>query len=135
MTTGSTANQSGMALFFDVGQQRVEAALALQKELLEAYEHASRGLLTRLQSELTLWSELPKKLVGTRSVPEVLQAYGECISEQMKMTTEDGQRLFDDLRQVTEKVTRLLDNGRAAALQPVQQQLQALVYILYKMVS
>jgi hypothetical protein len=48
------------------------------------------------QSELALWSDLAKKLVATRSVPEALEAYGECVSAQMKMTAEDGQHLFND---------------------------------------
>jgi hypothetical protein len=64
-----------------------------------------------MQSEAALWSDLAKKLVATRSVPEALEAYGECLSAQMKMTAEDGQRLFNDWQQVTQKVTKSLGNG------------------------
>jgi hypothetical protein len=67
MATSSTAETMQ---FLKPAQKRVEAALALQKELLEAYDQASRDWLARVQSELALWSDLGKKLVSTRSVPE-----------------------------------------------------------------
>src|SRR5215471_11392856 len=110
MAASSTAAQS----FLKPGQERVQAALALQKELLETYERASRDWLARMQSEAALWSNLAKQLVATRSVPEALEAYGECLSAQMKMTAEDGQRLFNDWQQVTQKVTKSLGNGHMA---------------------
>ena len=116
MATSSTAAQSETVQFLKPGQERVEAALALQKELLETYERASRDWLARMQSEAALWSDLAKKLVATRSVPEALEAYGECLSAQMKMTAEDGQHLFNDWQQITQKVTKSLGkgNGRPA---------------------
>ena len=112
MAASSTAAQS----FLKPGQERVQAALALQKELLETYERASRDWLARMQSEAALWSNLAKQLVATRSVPEALEAYGECLSAQMKMTAEDGQHLFNDWQQVTQKVTKSLGNGHMAPL-------------------
>jgi hypothetical protein len=87
----------------------------LQKELLEAYEQASRDWLARVQSELALWSDLGKKLASTRSVPEAIEAYRECLSAQMKMTAEDGQHLFNDWQQVTQKVTKSFGNGNGRA--------------------
>ena len=113
MATSSTAE---MMQFLKPAQERVEAALALQKELLEAYEQASRDWLARVQSEVALWAELGSKMATTRSVPEALQAYSECISQQMKMTAEDGQHLFNDWQQVTQKVTKSLGNGHMAPL-------------------
>ena len=112
MATSSTAE---MMQFLKPAQEQVDAALALQKELLEAYEQASRDWLARVQSELALWSDLGKKLVSTRSVPEAIEAYGECLSAQMKMTAEDGQHLFNDWQQVTQKVTKSLGNGNGWA--------------------
>jgi hypothetical protein len=53
-TTSSTDAQSGSVPFFNIGQERAEAAVALQKELLEAYEQASRAWLARVQSEVAL---------------------------------------------------------------------------------
>ena len=118
MTTSSTTDQLGTMPFLNTAQ--VEAAVSLQKELLETYEQASRDWLARAQSEVALWAELGSKMATTRSVPEALQAYSECISQQMKMTTEDAQRLFNDWQQVTQRVTRSWGNGssRGSSAQP-----------------
>jgi hypothetical protein len=42
--------------------------MGMQKELLEAYEKASRVWLARVKSEVDLWSELAPKPAATRSV-------------------------------------------------------------------
>ena len=115
MATSSSATQTETMQFLKPAQARVEAVLALQKELLETYEQSSRDWLARVQTEAALWSDLAKKLVATRSVPEALEAYGECLSAQMKMTAEDGQHLFNDWQQVTQKVTKSLGNGNGWA--------------------
>ena len=57
-TTSSTDGQSGSVPFFNIGQERAEAAVALQKELLEAYEQTNRAWLARVQAEAALWSDL-----------------------------------------------------------------------------
>ena len=59
MTTSSNTDQLGTMPFLNTAQ--VEAAVTLQKELLEAYEQASRGWLARVQSEVALWAELGSK--------------------------------------------------------------------------
>jgi len=110
-TTSSTDTQSGSVPFFNIGQERAEVAVALQKELLEAYEQASRAWLARVQSEVALWSELATKLTATRSVPEALEAYTKCVSQRMQMTAEHGQRVFKDCQQITQKITKSLTNG------------------------
>jgi hypothetical protein len=40
--------------------------MGMQKELLEAYEKASRVWLARVKSEVDLWSKLAPKLTATR---------------------------------------------------------------------
>src|SRR5579864_2257683 len=87
-TNGSTEGQSGSVPFFNVGRERAEAAVVLQKELLEAYEQTSRAWLARVQSEVALWSELATKLTATRSAPEALEAYSKCVSKRMQMTAD-----------------------------------------------
>jgi hypothetical protein len=104
-TTSSTDAQSGSVPFFNIGQERAEVAVALQKELLEAYEQASRAWLARVQSEVAT------KLTATGSVPEALEAYTKCVSQRMQMTAEDGQRVFKDCQQITQKITKSLTNG------------------------
>jgi hypothetical protein len=62
-----------------------------QKQLFGAYEEASRAWLARMQSEVDLWTGLAAKLTATRSVPEAVAAYQECVTQRMKMAAEDGQ--------------------------------------------
>lgn len=114
-TKDPTSSAAGSTPVFGFGQERMEAAVALQKELLEAYVKASQAWLARVKSELDLWSELAAKLTAARSVPEALDAYTKSVSQQMVMTAEDGQRLFNDCQQITEKLTKAVSNGRPAA--------------------
>jgi hypothetical protein len=85
-----------------------EVAVTLQREILGAYEQFNRAWLTRVQSEVTLWTELATKLAGTRSIPEAVEAYTKCLSRQMQMTAEDGQRLFNGYQETSQRVTKSL---------------------------
>ena len=105
-TKGSTA--TGAAPFMNWGQEQSQAALALQKEFLASCEEASRAWLTRMQSQFTLWSGLAAKMTATNSVPEALEAYTKCVSESIKMATEDGQRLAEETRKVAQQFTKSL---------------------------
>jgi hypothetical protein len=64
-----TAVERAQSSAFKSGNERAEAMLRLQKELLDTCEQASRDWLTRLKSETELWSGLATKLAETRSVP------------------------------------------------------------------
>ena len=89
-----------------------EAMLGMQKELLEACEQASRAWLARVKSEVDLWSELAAKLTKTRSAPEALSAYQECVAQRMQMAAEDWRRLSDDYQKVMQTMTQSPSNGR-----------------------
>jgi hypothetical protein len=77
MLTKDAASSSAAKLdalpFVIWGQERTEAALSLQKDLLAAYEQANRTWLARVQSEVALWSDLATKLAGTLTVSEHLK--------------------------------------------------------------
>jgi hypothetical protein len=96
---------------FDLGPERTEAMVNLQRELLGAYEDASRAWLARVQSEVDLWSGLAARLTATRSVPEAVAAYQECVAQRMKMAAEDGQRLAEECQKSMNKIGRALSNG------------------------
>ena len=96
---------------FETGEQRTEAMLTMQRELLGAYEEASRAWLTRVKSEVELWTGLTQKLTATRSVPEAVAAYQECVAQRMKMAAEDGQRIAEECQKGMTKVSRALSNG------------------------
>jgi hypothetical protein len=87
-------------------REGLQQSSALQKELLEDWQHALHHWLYRMQSEMALWGELGSKLATTRSTTEAVDAYAKCVAQQMKMTVEDGQRLLKDFQYMTQKVTQ-----------------------------
>jgi hypothetical protein len=107
----STSSAAGSAPF-GIGQIPIETGVALQKELLDAYEKAGRAWLARMKSEVELWSELAAKLAAVHSVPEALDACTKSASKQMQMAAEDGQRLLHDCEQITQRMTEAVSNGR-----------------------
>jgi hypothetical protein len=110
-TTSSTDAQSGSIPFFNIGQERAEAAVALQKELLEAYEQASRAWLARVQSEVALVVRASHEADSDALGPGSPRSLHQCVSQRMQMTAEHGQRVFKDCQQITQKITKSLTNG------------------------
>src|SRR6476619_6254763 len=100
----------GAAAPFEMGE-RTEAILTMQKELLSAYEKASHAWLARVKSEVELWTGLAQKLTATRSVPEAVAAYQECVTERMKMAAEDGQRIAEECHKGMNKLSGALSHG------------------------
>ena len=90
---------------------RPNDATNLQKELLEAYEQANRAWLERVKSEMELWSDLATKLSATRSVPEALGVYQKSVAQRTQMAAEDARKLFDECRNITQKISRAMSNG------------------------
>jgi hypothetical protein len=93
------------AQFFQFGKERTDAVLNAQKELLDAYQEAGRSWLARMESELELWNDLATKLSASRSVPEGMKAYSECVSQRMQMAAEDGRHLFEDAQKLMATIT------------------------------
>ncbi len=111
-TTTSTAAKAGTPPFLlDWGQERTEAAMGLQKAVLESYEQTSRAWLDRMQSEVSLWSDLANKLSKTHTLPEALETYTKCVSQRMQMAADDGRRLVDEAQQITQKIAQSMGNG------------------------
>src|SRR5260370_16687440 len=77
------------------GPEQSEAMLGVQKELLEACEQASRAWLARMKSEVDLWSGLATKLAATRSAPEALGPYQECLPQRIQMAAQHCRRLSE----------------------------------------
>jgi hypothetical protein len=108
--TGSTPTGS-IDPFYASSHEQTESAVALQMDALDAYERASRLWLERVKSELELWSELGAKLTSACSVNDALEAYATSVALRMQMTIADGQRLFDECREVTQQATCLPRDG------------------------
>ena len=92
-------------------ENAAQQATAMQNEFLETYQDAIRYWLDRMQSEAALWAGLGPKLASTHSVPEAFEVYGKCVSQQMQMTAEDTQHLFNDCQQMTQRITQSLNNN------------------------
>ena len=105
------AAEQAQSSILKVGKERTEAMLGMQKELLETYDQASRAWLARVKSEADLWSELATKLAGSRSLPDAMQSYQQCVSQRMKMAAEDAQRLSDECGSIMQKISRSMTNG------------------------
>jgi hypothetical protein len=93
------------------GREQAEAMLGMQKEILDAFEQANRAWLARVKSEVDLWSELATKLAATRSFPEALGTYQECVTQRMQMAAEDGRRMSDECQKFLQRLTRPSTNG------------------------
>src|SRR5499427_537443 len=106
-----TAVERAQNSAFKFGNERTEAMLRLQKELLETYDQASRDWLTRLKSETELWSGLATKLAATRSIPDAIKLYQDCILQRVEMAKADAQRLSEECGTIMQKVNRSLTNG------------------------
>jgi hypothetical protein len=115
MATKETMNASKAGTPSDVvnwGRRQSETALNLQRTILESCEHASRAWIDRVQSEISLWSNLATKLGGTKNISEAFEAYTTCMSQRMQMAADDGRRLGEEAQKITQKLTQSLGNGR-----------------------
>jgi len=83
---------------FERGQEQAEALLAMQKELLETCDQASRAWLDRVKSEVDLWTKLATKLSSTRSLPDALGTYQQCVTQRMQMAAEDGRWMSNEYK-------------------------------------
>ena len=63
---------------------------------MDVYEEASQAWLARVKSEADFWTGLTNKWTVTRSLPEALGAYQECVTQRMQMAAEDGRRMSDE---------------------------------------
>jgi hypothetical protein len=110
-TKSSGAAGAAPDTFLKFGRAQTEATLGMQKELLEAYEQASRAWLARVHSEIELWSDLANKLAATRSIPDALGAYQESVSQRVQIAADDGRRIAGECQQIMDKITRSLTKG------------------------
>lgn len=84
-----------------------------QKELADAFEQANRAWAARVKAEVELWTQLGTKLLATRSAPEALQTYQQCLAQRMRMAMEDAQKASEDYQKLTQKMSRLVSGGGA----------------------
>ena len=106
--SGSTPVEA-LGRLFNMGQSG--EMLAMQKHLLEAYAQASSAWVSRVKLEADLWSQLAGSIMASRSIPEALSAYQQCVAQRMQMAAEDGQRLTHDTQEFMAAISRAFSNG------------------------
>ena len=107
----STATKQASAEVSRMGEAQAGAMLAMQQELLGAYDQISRAWLERVKTEAELWSELATKMSRAGSVPDALGAYRDCVTQRMQMAADDGRRLLADTQKMMDTITRAMSNG------------------------
>ena len=90
------AAQAGLASpEFVTGQRaRVEELVAIQTQQMERLREIGGSWLARMQSEVTLASELSARLAAARTLPDVTSAYQEWIVRHMEAAAEDSKRVM-----------------------------------------
>lgn len=111
-TTRASANV-GPHSIFQFGKDQTESVVHMQKQVLDAYEDAGRAWLARVKSEVELWTDLASRLTASRSMPDGVEAYRECLAKRMRMAADDGQRLFEEGQKMISTLTRGLSNSQA----------------------
>lgn len=95
----------------ELGKQRVEAIMEIQKELFDVFQEINQAWFDRARSAATINSELISKLTAARTVPETADAYQQCMGKRMELMVEDGRRLFADGQKIVNLSTKFLTNG------------------------
>jgi hypothetical protein len=87
-------------------KEQTQEMINVQRELLDAYEQINLAWLERVKSEAAFWTELAETLTAARSVPAAVDAYQKSIARRIQMTTDDGQRIRDDIQTIAQIVTQ-----------------------------
>lgn len=87
-----------------VGFEPPEGVVALQKQFLQAYDDVNAAWLSRVKSEVDLWTELATNLSASASMHEALQNYIKSVAERIQMIAQDGQKLLGSCQDVVQKL-------------------------------
>ena len=99
----STKASPSIAPFAEMGPRNVKAALRLQMEMFVVLHDVGRDWLKRAASEAELAFDLPNKLTAAQTVPAVLSAYQEWLSEWMSMVSEDGRHFIANSQKIVDR--------------------------------
>ncbi|HEY7299282.1 MAG TPA: phasin family protein [Xanthobacteraceae bacterium] len=119
MATGETRSDRGITKqsptagdFAEFGAKRVETFMDVQKQLVETFEQINCEHLARIKQETELASDFAGKVTKARSIPEIMTAYQEWLSQRMALFTEYSRKLFEDSQKVVNTTMRFLSNGK-----------------------
>ena len=83
------------------------AVIGFQQEWIQTYERLSRIWLERFQVEVALWTRLVGDLASSKSPEDILKAYSNRMTKQLRMSAEDSRHIFSDYQEIARKFARV----------------------------
>jgi hypothetical protein len=82
-----------------------------QEEFATTFEEMTRSVMSRATAEIELGVKLTRRLGASRSLPDVVSAYQEWLSEEMKARSEDARQFMTNSQKFITASTRIFSNG------------------------
>jgi len=89
-----------------------DATRQVQDEFAKTIEEMSRAVMSRATAEIELGVKLTQRLGAARSLPDVMSAYQEWLSEAMNARSEDARQFMTNSQKFITASTQLFSNGR-----------------------
>jgi len=93
-----------------------DATRRARVEFASTFEEMSRAVMSRATAEIELGVRFTQKLGAARSLPDVMSAYQEWLSEEMNARSEDARQFMTNSQKFITAGTRFFSNGGARAL-------------------
>jgi len=90
-----------------------DATRQVQDEFAKTIEEMSRAVMSRATAEIELGVKLTQRLGAARSLPDVVSAYQEWLSEAMNARSEDARQFMTNSQKFIAASTRLFSNGQS----------------------
>ena len=84
-----------------------------QEEFAKTFEEMTRSVMSRATAEIVLGVKLTQRLGASRSLPDVVSAYQEWLSEEMNARSEDARQFMTNSQKFITASTRLFSNVRS----------------------
>src|SRR6516165_6324988 len=95
-------------------EKKIDHANARQtQEFAKTFEEMTRSVMSRATAEIELGVKLTRRLGASRSLPDVVSAYQEWLSEEMKARSEDARQFMTNSQKFITASTRFFSNGRS----------------------
>ena len=90
-----------------------DTTLQAQNEFIKTFEEMSRAVMSRATAEIELGVRLTQRLSEAHSLPDVVSAYQEWLSEEMNAHSENARLFMTNSQKFITASTRLFSNGRS----------------------
>jgi Phasin protein len=90
-----------------------DATRQVQDEFTKTVEEMSRAVMSRATAEIELGVKFTQRLGAARSLPDVISAYQEWLSEEMNARSEDARQFMANSQKFITASTRLFSNGQS----------------------